>query len=98
MVYKSKIVTLKSHTEFTDRLQPPPRDEETGVPKPGYHLLDQDGMARVGEPVKFNDVLVNKETPIKMPVAAGIAGVWNSNNLYCFLGFLPLFPAFPLEV
>jgi len=66
VLYKSKTVTLKSQVDCSDRLQPPPRDED-GVCKPKYHLLDEDGMARVGEAVEVNDILVNKESPIKMP-------------------------------
>eukprot|EP00039_Didymoeca_costata_P008121 m.108328 g.108328 ORF g.108328 m.108328 type:complete len:1159 (+) comp13958_c0_seq4:354-3830(+) len=66
VVYKSKIVTLKSQDGHCDRMMPPPVDEE-GNPKPRYELLDNDGLARVGEYVRVNDILVNKETPVKTP-------------------------------
>ena len=38
-----------------------------GNPKPKHELIDPDGLARVGEFVNVNDVLVNKESPIKKP-------------------------------
>eukprot|EP00035_Acanthoeca_spectabilis_P004176 m.99830 g.99830 ORF g.99830 m.99830 type:complete len:1167 (-) comp12472_c0_seq1:7267-10767(-) len=67
IVYKSKVVTLKRHDDGqTDRMQPPPCDDK-GNPKPKYELIDWDGLPKVGEFVRNNDVLVNKESPIKTP-------------------------------
>lgn len=67
LVYKSKVVTLKRHDDGqTDRMQPPPCDD-SGKAKPKYGLIDWDGLPKVGEFVDNNDVLVNKESPIKTP-------------------------------
>ena len=65
VVYKSKVVTLKKQGILSDVLRGPPRNAADGTIPDDFRLIDSDGMPRVGEFVRVNDVLVNKLSPKK---------------------------------
>jgi DNA-directed RNA polymerase III subunit RPC2 len=64
IVYKSKVVAMKRHNSGDkDRLMAAPVDAD-GVIKPGFELIERDGICSVGSFAENGAVLVNKETPV----------------------------------
>eukprot|EP00730_Choanoeca_flexa_P002715 TRINITY_DN11144_c0_g1_i2.p1 TRINITY_DN11144_c0_g1~~TRINITY_DN11144_c0_g1_i2.p1 ORF type:complete len:1157 (+),score=338.60 TRINITY_DN11144_c0_g1_i2:119-3589(+) len=65
VVYSKMQASLKKYPgNKTDRIFAAATDEHGNV-APGMKVLDRDGIAAVGEPLRDRDVLVNKHTPVR---------------------------------
>ncbi|KAI5310524.1 DNA-directed RNA polymerase III core subunit ret1 [Ascosphaera atra] len=71
-VFRKYATTLKSYSNGSkDRLKGPDRDNGVAIRK--HALLDNDGLASVGEKVNAGEVFINKVTP-ENALSSGIAG------------------------
>ncbi|EDN09804.1 DNA-directed RNA polymerase III 130 kDa polypeptide [Histoplasma mississippiense (nom. inval.)] len=71
-VFRKYSTNLKSYSNGTkDKLKGP--DRENGVPIRKHALLDNDGLAAVGEKVNHGEVYINKVTP-ENALSSGITG------------------------